>query len=159
MAFWPPPNARWSLGPGVRRENEGVGKRRPRSRGGAAVTEWTSAQRVFCWRGIQVLLEAGHAPCSPNEQPTGEYRSGGQAQGGADGVVVGAGHRADAAAHVFKPPIEDVVQGLAEGLAATILLVGEIPQVQGLGQGAEHGLALGDRKSGVEGKAGGGGLT
>src|SRR5690625_4740427 len=39
--------------------------------------------------------------------------------------------------------MEDVVQGLAEGLAATILLVGEIPQVQGLGQGAEHGLALG----------------
>jgi len=29
MSFWPPPSARWSLAPGVRRENEGrVGKRR-----------------------------------------------------------------------------------------------------------------------------------
>src|SRR5690625_1921980 len=44
MSFWPPPSARWSLGPGVRRENEGVGKRGPRGRGGAAVTVRTSAQ-------------------------------------------------------------------------------------------------------------------
>jgi len=27
MSFWPPSSAPWSLGPGVRRENEGVGKR------------------------------------------------------------------------------------------------------------------------------------
>src|SRR5690625_1514597 len=33
MSFWLPPSARWFLGPGVRRENEGLGKRGP----GAAV--------------------------------------------------------------------------------------------------------------------------
>src|SRR5690625_2446804 len=47
MSFWLPSNAPWSLGPGVRRENEGVGKRGPRIRGGAAATERTSAQRAL----------------------------------------------------------------------------------------------------------------
>ena len=47
MSFWLPPSARWFLGPGVRRENEGEESARPWSRGGAAVTERISAQRVF----------------------------------------------------------------------------------------------------------------
>src|SRR5690625_3888653 len=57
MSFWPPSSARWPLGPGVRRENEGVGKRGPRSHDGAAATERTSAQRAFRQHDARVLLK------------------------------------------------------------------------------------------------------
>src|SRR5690625_3858876 len=100
MAVCFPSSARSSLGPGVRRENEGlesgaqelrwgrchgadlsaVGflparcsgscshsfpprKRGPRSRGGAVVTERTSAQWVFCRHDARVLLKRQRAPC------------------------------------------------------------------------------------------------
>src|SRR5690625_2015514 len=86
MSFWPPPSAPWSLDPGVRRENDerdrrqtrplsrfsdfrhafyvssalslvSPRKRGPRSRGGVAATERTSAQRAFRRRDARV-----HAP-------------------------------------------------------------------------------------------------
>src|SRR5690625_3599975 len=58
MSFWLPFSAPWSLGPGVRRENENnppprcplsfpPRKRGPRNRDDAAVMERTSAQRTF----------------------------------------------------------------------------------------------------------------
>src|SRR5690625_934722 len=71
MSFWPPSRARWPLGPGVRRENEGVGKRGPRSHDGAAATERTSAQRAFRQHDARVrseehtseLQSRGHLVC------------------------------------------------------------------------------------------------
>src|SRR5690625_5438135 len=57
MSFWLPYRARWSLAPGVRRENEGEGKRGPRNRGGAAATERTSAQQVFHRYSVQSSLK------------------------------------------------------------------------------------------------------
>src|SRR5690625_863107 len=103
MPFWLPPSAPWSLGPGVRRENErwesgGPGaavvphplagpqrsgpstgtmlgfiphsfpprKRGPRSRGGAAATKRTSAQRIFRRQDAWDFLKEQHAPCCGN---------------------------------------------------------------------------------------------
>src|SRR5690625_3425882 len=93
MSFWLPPSARWSLGPGVRRENDEINRRQirtfsrfsgssvlflrfsppplsfpprkrgPRSRGGVAVMERTSAQRVFRRHDVRVVLKRKHALC------------------------------------------------------------------------------------------------
>src|SRR5690625_6511486 len=88
MSFWPPPSARWSLAPGVRRENEGVGKRGPRNRDGAAATERTSAQRAFRRHDAQALLKDStlcaaeavvvRCPFGRSEEHTSELQSRGQ---------------------------------------------------------------------------------
>src|SRR5690625_2197920 len=66
MSFWLPPSAPWSLDPGLRRENDERDRRQirapsfpprkrgPRSRGGAAATEWTSAQWAFGRHGVRI---------------------------------------------------------------------------------------------------------
>src|SRR5690625_1923166 len=56
-AVSPSPVARWSRGPGFRRENVGAGKRGPRNRDGAAATERTSAQWVLRRHDAQALLK------------------------------------------------------------------------------------------------------
>src|SRR5690625_5687318 len=63
MSVWLPPAARGSVGAGVSRENEGEESARPRGRGGAAVTERTSAQRSIPPAGCPGPLERQHPPC------------------------------------------------------------------------------------------------
>src|SRR5690625_3778414 len=62
MSFWPPSRARLPLGPGVRRENVGVGKRGPRSHDGAAATERTPAQWTILRKEAPALLKRQHHP-------------------------------------------------------------------------------------------------
>src|SRR5690625_7368689 len=64
MSFWLPSRARWSLAPGVRRENEGVGKRGPRNRGGAAATKRASAQQVFHRYSVRGSLKTSALPAA-----------------------------------------------------------------------------------------------
>src|SRR5690625_2630695 len=85
MPSWLPSRARWSLGPGVRREDDEralrqIGpsalfrflralpsfpprKRGPRSRGGATPTGRTSAQRIFRRHDAWVLVNRRHLLC------------------------------------------------------------------------------------------------
>src|SRR5690625_3700670 len=64
MSFWLPARARWALAPGVRRENEGVGKRGPRNRGGAAATKRASAQQVFHRYSVRGSLKTSALPAA-----------------------------------------------------------------------------------------------